>query len=88
METHAKSTMWNIPIPVTILEKHQMGLDPFVFNELSDNNPIEQWESLSLYTKSNEVKNLCYFYRILSYISPIETIVERRFPLKNLSIPR
>ena len=82
MEIHEKSAMWNIPISVTILEKYQMGLDPFVFNELSDNNPIEQWESLSLYTKSNEVKNLCYFYRILSSISPTETIVERGFSIE------
>ena len=77
MEIHEKSIVWNIPISVTVLEKYQVGLDPFIFNELYNDNPIEQWELLSLCNTTVEVKNLCYFCRILSSISPTETIVKQ-----------
>lgn len=73
---------WNIEITLNSLKQYKSGEEPFIFDPKYKDQPMEQWERISIYCDSKYVSNLCEFYRILCSISPTETVVERAFSIE------
>ena len=71
-----------IPVSLTSLRKYQSGEGPFVFDSKLEDQPMEQWEIVGMYSDSVHASNLCKFYRILTSISPTEAVVERAFSVE------
>ena len=81
-EIHERSETWGIPVPLTSLRRYQSGEEPFVFDPKHEDQPMEQWEIVGMYSDSVHASNLCKFYRILTSISPTEAVVERAFSIE------
>ena len=71
-----------VPVSLTSLRKYQSGEEPFIFYSKLEDQPMEQWEIVSVYSDSVHTSNLCKFYRILTSISPTEAVAERAFSVE------
>ena len=81
-EIFENAKRWNIEITLTSLRQYKSGEEPFIFDSEYEDQPMEQWELISMYSDSKFASNLCEFYRILCSISPTETVVERAFSIE------
>ena len=75
------------PSPTRFLEEISMREEPFVFDPKYEDQPMEQWEIVSMYSDSVHASNLCKFHRILTSISPLRLLSREHFPSRSPSTP-